>query len=546
MIDDSSLDARATPIIQAAHAAPPSDAALEQAASIEEAPSPAMVESTARWLATVAALEAAGFSADQLLHLAVRASQRSFEIHGPGTALYGWLFARAPGRVATARALCEELLAKGVPVAQPLVPVANTALALLATEAALEERLLPLLTFGQAPPPVLRPILTALAPAAREALVLANAKRINARNACHILDKLLALRALVTTPAVEAALQALLEAGRADKQATALEARLQAPVAPDQPPVRPTAEARQALAYLMNKRAEARRAAGLGGLAEAAFARDITVDAPELRQLATWAAASDARRAEIAAAVGAALGADFRLVEFASYGGPPIAVFEHAGLRYSLVPGGTAQRGLSAEEEALIRARAATQQDSPSYFELYESLFEQLGVMRPVGEVTVGALLAGQAPGRVVDNPKATDLLEASRLRLPSEAEWEHLARGGKRGELTYRGNEVPDNEAWFEATAALGPRGANQFGLAGFGYEPEACADRWHGSHDGAPSDGSPRLGDGPRVVRGGAGQLYPWQSTGEWHLLLSAMRGVQTMWEFSLALRFVLGVRC
>ena len=87
MIDDSSLDARATPIIQAAHAAPPSDAALEQAASIEEAPSPAMVESTARWLATVAALEAAGFSADQLLHLAVRASQRSFEIHGPGTAL---------------------------------------------------------------------------------------------------------------------------------------------------------------------------------------------------------------------------------------------------------------------------------------------------------------------------------------------------------------------------------------------------------------------------------------------------------------------------
>lgn len=30
----------------------------------------------------------------------------------------------------------------------------------------------------------------------------------------------------------------------------------------------------------------------------------------------------------------------------------------------------------------------------------------------------------------------------------------------------------------------------------------------------------------DGPRVVRGGAGDLYPWQACDEWLLLLSATR--------------------
>ncbi|MEV4386168.1 hypothetical protein AB0J68_10760 [Micromonospora sp. NPDC049580] len=34
------------------------------------------------------------------------------------------------------------------------------------------------------------------------------------------------------------------------------------------------------------------------------------------------------------------------------------------------------------------------------------------------------------------------------------------------------------------------------------------------------------PRTGDGPRTVRGGAADLYPWQGCDEWLLLLSATR--------------------
>ncbi|MDT0532127.1 hypothetical protein RM555_24320 [Micromonospora sp. DSM 115977] len=37
--------------------------------------------------------------------------------------------------------------------------------------------------------------------------------------------------------------------------------------------------------------------------------------------------------------------------------------------------------------------------------------------------------------------------------------------------------------------------------------------------------ADARPRTGDGPRTVRGGAANVYPWQGCDEW-LLLSATR--------------------
>lgn len=65
-----------------------------------------------------------------------------------------------------------------------------------------------------------------------------------------------------------------------------------------------------------------------------------------------------------------------------------------------------------------------------------------------------------------------------------------------------------------------------NAFGLAALGSANEICADMWIPGFVGAPADARPRTGDGPRTVRGGAADCYPWQGCGEWLLLLAATR--------------------
>jgi len=73
-----------------------------------------------------------------------------------------------------------------------------------------------------------------------------------------------------------------------------------------------------------------------------------------------------------------------------------------------------------------------------------------------------------------------------------------------------------------FAAQRKLGAKGTNAFGMWGFGFEPELCADAWSATLDGISVDGTPRCGAGDRVVRGGASQRYPWQGSDEWHLLI------------------------
>lgn len=96
--------------------------------------------------------------------------------------------------------------------------------------------------------------------------------------------------------------------------------------------------------------------------------------------------------------------------------------------------------------------------------------------------------------------------------RLPSEAEWEYVARAGTEGQY-YVGEEIsPDwaNYGWnVGMTLGVGSYQANAFDLHDVhGNVWEWVADCWNGSYDGAPTDGSVwTTGDcSQRVLRGGS----------------------------------------
>ena len=116
--------------------------------------------------------------------------------------------------------------------------------------------------------------------------------------------------------------------------------------------------------------------------------------------------------------------------------------------------------------------------------------------------------------------------------RLPSEAEWEYAARGGKETSYWWGQNWIKGmancsktylytnddcGSQWEEKTAPAGSFKPNPFGLYDTaGNVWEWVEDCWHENYSGAPMDGSPWTsgGDcGVRVVRGGSWRNSPWE---------------------------------
>ncbi len=113
--------------------------------------------------------------------------------------------------------------------------------------------------------------------------------------------------------------------------------------------------------------------------------------------------------------------------------------------------------------------------------------------------------------------------------RLPSEAEWEYVCRGGTTTPF-WTGATITTDQANFDGnhlygsgrkgifrhhTTRVSSFPENPFGLFDMhGNVWEWCADDWHGSYSRAPSDGSPWLagGDPERaVLRGGSWSNNP-----------------------------------
>jgi formylglycine-generating enzyme required for sulfatase activity len=105
--------------------------------------------------------------------------------------------------------------------------------------------------------------------------------------------------------------------------------------------------------------------------------------------------------------------------------------------------------------------------------------------------------------------------------RLPSEAEWEYAARGGRQSKgYTYAGSNVIGEVAWYKKnsggkTQPVGSKRANELGIYDLsGNMWEWCQDAWHDNYQGAPIDGSAWESESNgigRVLRGGSWYNYP-----------------------------------
>ncbi len=130
-------------------------------------------------------------------------------------------------------------------------------------------------------------------------------------------------------------------------------------------------------------------------------------------------------------------------------------------------------------------------------------------------EIIMGNFQGGDRPVETVSWHDAVEFcrklsqLTSQQYRLPSEAEWEYACRAGTTKPFCYGETislEVVNYRS--EETTSVGSFPANSYGLYDLhGNILKWCADKYHGTYTGAPTDGSAWSNDRNQayVLRGG-----------------------------------------
>ena len=248
---------------------------------------------------------------------------------------------------------------------------------------------------------------------------------------------------------------------------------------------------------------------------------------PELATRSKWSSAGKQKRAAVARALARALGDAFEPEPGA--GDPGFARVRHRELGLSVVAicGGTFEMGLRRDEVKGLTALAKALGSEEAH-EHAKSLRHD---SRPTRRVKVAPFLLARTPllgpqaarlslevesanphqAARVDHEMAPQIVARLGARLPSEAEWEWVARAGNRTWLS--GDEDTETHAGRVMSSTDLDADASPWGILGLMWS-EWVDDGWHSNYKGAPADArawEPRLQ--PETARGGLLDLWPWQ---------------------------------
>ena len=113
----------------------------------------------------------------------------------------------------------------------------------------------------------------------------------------------------------------------------------------------------------------------------------------------------------------------------------------------------------------------------------------------------------------------ALNAADGRRFQLPTEAQWEYAARGGRYAVVfayDYAGSAHLPEVGWYKGnsqaeTQPVDRKRPNALGLYDLsGNVWERCADAWQREYQAIRQDGSDQQGEGELAVRGGSWYFY------------------------------------
>lgn len=224
-----------------------------------------------------------------------------------------------------------------------------------------------------------------------------------------------------------------------------------------------------------------------------------------MMDLDTWRARTDEERDAIAHKVAAAINGTF----IGLVGEDKLAVIAHdSGIELVLIPGGTFERGVRADEHAMMRAIEWSEpEDTLEWLDQIAETPAELATVAPF-LLARYPLLAQHIEGWVVgdedsdesavriDSDVAAAVLAEVPFRVPTSTEWEWVAREG--GVLPFvDATDADDAAAACEDVfdSSYDPDLANGWGIWGLPWGDWVGDDKQ------------------PKASRGGAAMLFPWQ---------------------------------